>query len=58
MGLVFVGFAHTGGSEARELLFPFDRPRHRAVTTQAALDWVRRHLLGAEPVVPRYVRRH
>ncbi len=57
VGLVYVGFAHPDGSEATELFFPFDRERHRMVTTQAALDRVRRFLLGADPVVPRYVRR-
>jgi nicotinamide-nucleotide amidase len=56
VGLVFVAVAEADTCQAREFLFPFDRPRHRAVTTQAALDWVRRNLLGEEPTAPRYVR--
>ncbi len=56
VGLVFIAVAEGDACQAREFLFPFDRPRHRAVTTQAALDWVRRSLLGEEPTAPRYVR--
>ncbi len=57
VGLVYVGFASAEASEAQEFLFPFDRERHRTVTTQVALDWVRRTLLGEERVAPRYLRR-
>jgi nicotinamide-nucleotide amidase len=56
VGLVFVGFADARGSDAYEFLFPFDRERHRLVTSQVALDWVRRALLGEERVAPRWVR--
>jgi nicotinamide-nucleotide amidase len=56
VGLVFVGFAEAQGSSAYEFLFPFDRERHRLVTSQVALDWVRRALLGEERVAPRWVR--
>ena len=56
VGLVFVGFADAGGSDAYEFLFPFDRERHRLVTSQVALDWVRRALLGEERVAPRWAR--
>jgi len=56
VGLVFVGFADARGSDAYEFLFPFDRERHRLVTSQVALDWVRRALLGAERVAPRWAR--
>jgi nicotinamide-nucleotide amidase len=56
VGLVFVGFADAAGSEAHEFLFPFDRPRHRLVTSQVALDWVRRALLGESRVAPRWLR--
>jgi nicotinamide-nucleotide amidase len=56
VGLVFVGFADARGSEAYEFLFPFDRERHRLLTSQVALDWVRRALLGEERVAPRWVR--
>jgi nicotinamide-nucleotide amidase len=56
VGLVFVGFADGKGSEAHEFLFPFDRARHRLVTSQVALDWVRRALLGETRVAPRWLR--
>jgi nicotinamide-nucleotide amidase len=56
VGLVFVGFADAKGSEAHEFLFPFDRVRHRLVTSQVALDWVRRALLGEARVAPRWLR--
>ena len=54
VGLVYVGFASAAGSVAHELLFPLDRERHRSLTTQVALDVVRRHLLGVEPVATRW----
>jgi hypothetical protein len=38
-------------------MFPFDRNRHRMVTTQVALDGVRRGLLGVERTAPRYLRK-
>jgi nicotinamide-nucleotide amidase len=56
VGLVFVGFADASGSDAYEFLFPFDRERHRLVTSQVALDWVRRALLDEERVAPRWAR--
>jgi nicotinamide-nucleotide amidase len=56
VGLVFVGYADARGSEAHEFLFPFDRARHRLVTSQVALDWVRRGLLGEARVAPRWLR--
>ena len=56
VGLVFVGFADARDSSAYEFLFPFDRERHRLVTSQVALDWVRRALLGEEHVAPRWLR--
>jgi nicotinamide-nucleotide amidase len=56
VGLVFVGFANAVGGEAHEFLFPFDRARHRLVTSQVALDWVRRALLGEARVAPRWLR--
>jgi nicotinamide-nucleotide amidase len=57
VGLVYVGFASAAGSEAHELLFPLDRERHRTLTAQVALDRVRRHLLGEEPVATRWSAR-
>jgi nicotinamide-nucleotide amidase len=56
VGLVFVGFASAKESEAHEFLFPFDRARHRLLTSQVALDWVRRALLGEARVAPRWLR--
>ena len=56
VGLVFVGFASAAGGEAHKFLFPFDRARHRLVTSQVALDWVRRALLGEARVAPRWLR--
>jgi len=56
VGLAFVGFADAKGGEAHEFLFPFDRARHRVVTSQVALDWLRRALLGEARVAPRWLR--
>ena len=57
VGLVYVGFASAEGARAHELLFPFERQRHRIATTQVALDQVRRTLQGCEPRVPRSFQR-
>jgi nicotinamide-nucleotide amidase len=56
VGLVWIAFASQQGSEAEQMVFPFDRERHRTITAQTALDWVRRALLDLPRVVPRYVR--
>jgi nicotinamide-nucleotide amidase len=57
VGLVWVGFCDGRERTAQEFEFPLDRSRHRIATTQVALDWVRRTLLGEERMVPRYLRR-
>lgn len=57
VGTVWVGVADAAGTHAQSFVFPFDRARHRQVTSQVALDWIRRSLLGEELVAPRYVRR-
>ncbi|MFI5321093.1 MAG: competence/damage-inducible protein A [Myxococcota bacterium] len=57
VGLVWIALASKDGVEAEQMVFPFDRERHRAITAQTALDWVRRVLLGVPRVVPRYVVR-
>lgn len=57
VGLVHVALAHDQGTEAGEFVFPFDRVRHRQVTSSVCLDWVRRTLLGVERTAPRYLRR-
>ncbi len=56
VGLVWIAVASKAGVEAEQMVFPFDRERHRAITAQTALDWVRRALLGLPRFVPRYVR--
>jgi len=57
VGLVFVALAHAGGSQAHRLLFPLDRERHRQITAQLAIDWMRRHLLGEVFELPRIGRK-
>lgn len=56
VGLVWIGFASAGEEVATDFVFPFDRERHRMLTTQVALDWIRRSLLGEERVAPRYLQ--
>ena len=59
VGTVWIAVAQSpeeGGTHAESFLFPFERERHRQLTTQVALDWIRRALLGEELVVPRYLR--
>jgi len=56
VGTVWIAVAQEGGTRAECFLFPFERERHRQVTAQVALDWIRRALLGEELVAPRYLR--
>jgi nicotinamide-nucleotide amidase len=56
VGLIYVALASAGGSQVRELQLAFDRERNRRLTAQIAIDWVRRHLLGAELDLPRLGR--
>ena len=56
VGLVYVALATATGSEVRELRLAFDRERNRRLTAQIAIDWVRRHLLGAPLDLPRLGR--
>jgi nicotinamide-nucleotide amidase len=44
-------------THADSFVFPVDRSRHRRLTAQVALDWIRRSLLGAELVGPSLLRR-
>ncbi len=45
VGTVFIGFARRDGtSEVRRELFPTDRETFKQLTTQAALDWLRREI--------------
>jgi nicotinamide-nucleotide amidase len=57
VGLVFVALADVDGTHVERFVFPLDRPRHRSLTAQVALDWVRRRLLGVELVGPSLIQR-
>jgi nicotinamide-nucleotide amidase len=57
VGLVYVALARESGTHAESFVFPLDRARHRLLSAQLALDWVRRALLGAELVGPTLMRR-
>lgn len=48
VGTVYIGFAASGYSEARRFVMPGDRARVRGFTANAALDLLRRRLLGFE----------
>jgi nicotinamide-nucleotide amidase len=57
VGLVHVALARAEGTFADHFVFPLDRNRHRLLTAQVALDWVRRAVLGVELVGPSLMRR-
>jgi nicotinamide-nucleotide amidase len=57
VGLVHVALSDAAGTHADHFVFPLDRARHRALTVQLALDWVRRRLLGASLDPPTIMRR-
>ncbi len=57
VGLVHVALAKEGETHAEAFVFPLDRTRHRQLTAQVALDWVRRTMIGAELVGPTLLRR-
>ncbi|HWY45754.1 MAG TPA: competence/damage-inducible protein A [Bryobacteraceae bacterium] len=46
VGLVFIGLATPAGTEVRRIMFPADRERVRAFSTNTALDFLRRKLLA------------
>jgi nicotinamide-nucleotide amidase len=56
VGLVHLALASESETHAESFVFPLDRARHRQLTAQVALDWVRRTLLGAELVGPSLMR--
>jgi nicotinamide-nucleotide amidase len=56
VGTVWIAVADGAGTRAECFLFAFDRARHRQLTAQVALDWVRRALLGEALVAPRYLQ--
>lgn len=56
VGLVHIALADAAGTHAEHFIFPLDRARHRKLTAQTALDWVRRRLLGVELMGPSLMR--
>jgi nicotinamide-nucleotide amidase len=56
LGLVHIALARPEGVHAEHFVFPLDRTRHRLLTAQAALDWVRRAVLGVELLGPTLMR--
>jgi len=57
VGLVHIALAHPQGVHADDFVFAVDRERHRTLTAQLGLDWVRRSLLGLELTGPSLLRR-
>lgn len=57
VGLVWIALATQAGTHADSFVFQVDRTRHRRLTAQVALDWIRRSMLGAELVGPSLLRR-
>jgi nicotinamide-nucleotide amidase len=56
VGLVCVGIASEHGTHTDDFIFPLDRERHRQISAQVGLDWVRRSLLGFELTGPSLLR--
>jgi nicotinamide-nucleotide amidase len=57
VGTVHVALARAEGTHCEHFVFPLDRTRHRQLTAQIGLDWLRRALLGVELVGPTLLRR-
>jgi nicotinamide-nucleotide amidase len=57
VGQVCIALADGERTHVETFVFTLDRARHRMLTAQVALDWVRRALLGAELVGPGLLRR-
>lgn len=57
VGLVWLALALEGETHSESFVFSLDRLRHRQLTAQVALDWVRRALLGVELVGPNLMRK-
>jgi len=57
VGLVHIAIAREDAVFADSFVFRMDRARHRLLTSQIALDWVRRTLLGAELIGPKWAQR-
>jgi len=56
VGTVFIGLADASGSIVRRHQLVFDRSRNKQLSSQIALDWVRRRLLGLEIETTAYPR--
>ena len=56
VGLVHVAISWPEGSRTEGFVFPVDRERHRVLTVQLCLDWVRRALQGHELSGPTLMR--
>ena len=57
VGLVWIALASAAGTHADSFVFALDRTRHRRLSAQVGLDWIRRSLIGAELVGPSLLRR-
>ncbi len=58
VGLVCIALTASGRApHVDSFVFPLDRERHRALSAQVGLDWVRRALLGYDLVGPSLLRR-
>jgi nicotinamide-nucleotide amidase len=57
VGSVCIALASASGTHVERFVFPVERARHRSLSTQIALDWVRRTLLGVPLVAPTLMRR-
>jgi nicotinamide-nucleotide amidase len=57
VGLVWIALASATGTHSDSFVFQVDRTRHRRLTAQVALDWIRRSMLGAPLVGPTLLRR-
>jgi nicotinamide-nucleotide amidase len=57
VGTVHLALADADGTHADCFVFPLDRTRHRQLTAQTGLDWVRRRLLGEALAGPTLLRR-
>lgn len=57
VGLVWIALASEKGTHADSFVFQVDRSRHRRLTAQVGMDWIRRSMLGAELVGPSLLRR-
>jgi nicotinamide-nucleotide amidase len=57
VGLVHLALADATGTHADHFEFPVGRTRHRQLTAQVALDWIRRRMLGVALEGPSLLRR-